>query len=334
MDLTGLVPSREEMQAFLSDDAPDAYERVVDRLLASPRFGERWARHWMDVWRYSDWDGFGAEIRESRPFLWHWRDWIVESLNQNVGYDRMIQLMLAADEAEPDDDRSQRATGFLARNWYRFNRNVWLDNTVEHTSKAFLGLTMNCARCHDHKYDPISQADYYRFRAFFEPHDIREDHLPVNMLAEKDGVPRAFDAKLTEPTYLFVRGDERNPDPSKAYGPGLPAFLIGSKLDIQPVRVPLGARRPSLLPGSKAALRDAAANSVRAATDSLAKSKPEDRTLAELGVEVALTGKRALEARIAADESSLTDPLGPEFKTSRRAGPACRGDGQGPRRRA
>ena len=314
LDLTGLVPTRDEMQGFLADDSPQAYEQVVDRLLASPRFGERWARHWMDIWRYSDWDGFGAEIRESRPFLWHWRDWIVESLNQNLGYDRMIVLMLAADEADPENDRSQRATGFLARNWYVFNRNVWLDNTVEHTAKAFLGLTMNCARCHDHKYDPITQADYYRFRAFFEPHGIREDHLPINALAEKDGVPRSFDAKLTEPTYLFVRGDERKPDDSKSYGPGLPAFLNASNLTIRPVTVPLHARRPTLLPGAKAALRDAAAKSLQVATDSLAKSKPEDRSAAELGVAVAQAGKKALEARIVADEASISDPLGPEFK--------------------
>ena len=122
LDLTGLAPSREELRAFLADDSPDAYEKAVDRLLASPQFGERWGRHWMDVWRYSDWDGFDAEIRESRPFIWHWRDWIVESLNRDLGYDRMIVLMLAADEAAPDDDSALRATGFLARNWDKFSR--------------------------------------------------------------------------------------------------------------------------------------------------------------------------------------------------------------------
>ena len=314
IDLTGLVPTRDEVRAFVEDTSPTAYEQAVDRLLASPRFGERWARHWMDVWRYSDWDGFAAEIRESRPFLWHWRDWIVESLNANLSYDRMIVLMLAADEAEPTNASTQRATGFLARNWYRFNRNVWLDNAVEHTAKAFLGLTMNCARCHDHKYDPITQADYYRFRAFFEPHDIREDHLAINALAEKDGVPHAYDSKLTEPTYLFVRGDERNPDKTKSYGPGLPRFLSATPLPIEPVRVPLPSRRPSLLAGAKAALRAEEAKAVKLAADAFANSKPEDRPSAEIALSLAEVRQRALDARFLADGALAVEPPGPESK--------------------
>jgi len=107
----------------------------------------------MDVWRYSDWDGFGEEVRESQPHIWRWRDWIVESLNRDIPYDKLIVAMLAADEASPGDIDSLRATGFLVRNWYKFNRNVWLDDAVEHTAKAFLGITLNCAKCHDHKYD-------------------------------------------------------------------------------------------------------------------------------------------------------------------------------------
>src|SRR5262249_21008342 len=93
IDLTGVPPTREELSAFRADRAADAAERVVDRLLASPRYGERWGRHWMDVWRYSDWYGLGQEIRFSHPHLWHWRDWIVESLNTDKGYDRMVLEM-------------------------------------------------------------------------------------------------------------------------------------------------------------------------------------------------------------------------------------------------
>ncbi|HEX4591557.1 MAG TPA: DUF1549 domain-containing protein, partial [Gemmataceae bacterium] len=159
LDLVGLPPTPSEQESFEDDDSLDAYERLVDRLLASPHYGERWGRHWMDVWRYSDWAGYGAEVRESQPHIWRWRDWIIESLNADKGYDQMVREMLAADEIAPADVEALRATGFLVRQYYVFNRNVVLDNTVEHTAKAFLGLTLNCARCHDHKYDPISQRD-------------------------------------------------------------------------------------------------------------------------------------------------------------------------------
>src|SRR5690606_27292428 len=156
LDLIGLPPSPDELEAFLADDSTDAYAKVVERLLADPRHGERWGRHWMDVWRYSDWYGYQAELRNSQRHIWRWRDWIVESLNNDVPYDRMLTLMLAADEVAPTDPEALRATGFLARNYYKFNRDVWLDRTVEHTGKAFLGLTFNCAKCHDHMFDPIT----------------------------------------------------------------------------------------------------------------------------------------------------------------------------------
>ena len=99
LDLIGLPPTPEELHAFLADPSPDAYEKVVDRLLASPQYGERWGRHWMDVWRYSDWAGYRKEVRDSQPHIWRWRDWIVESLNADKGYDRMVVEMLAGDEA-------------------------------------------------------------------------------------------------------------------------------------------------------------------------------------------------------------------------------------------
>ncbi len=145
LDLIGLPPTRDERKAFLADRSTDAEERLVDRLLADPRHGERWGRHWMDIWRYSDWYGLGEEIRYSHPHIWRWRDWIVASVNADKGYDRMIEEMLAGDEIAPEDPATLRATGFLVRNWDIFNRNAWLANTVEHTARAFLGVTIQCA---------------------------------------------------------------------------------------------------------------------------------------------------------------------------------------------
>jgi hypothetical protein len=244
-DLVGLPPTPEEFQAFFDDDSPQAYERVVDRLLASPRHGERWGRHWMDIWRYSDWSGYLEEIRNSARHIWRWRDWIVESLNADKGYDRMVVEMLAGDELAPGDADTLRATGFLARNWFKFNRNTWLDSTVEHTAKAFLGATMNCARCHDHKYDPVSQVNYYQMRAVFEPHDVRTDRVPGQPDVLQDGLPRVCDVKPAEPTYVFTRGNEKQPELDAPLTPGVPEAL-GLQLLIEPVKLPATAYYPAL----------------------------------------------------------------------------------------
>ncbi len=253
LDLTGLVPSPELLRAFVADPSDRAYDGLVDQLLASPEYGERWGRHWMDVWRYSDWDGFGAEIRESQPHIWRWRDWIVESLNRDLPYDRMVVSMLAADETDPCDPASLRATGFLARNWYKFNRNVWLDDTVEHTAKAFLGLTLNCAKCHDHKYDPISQTDYYAFRAFFEPYAVRTDALPGERDVTKAGLVRVFDENAATPTFVFERGDEKRPIKSKPLVPSVPGFL-GKRAGLEAIS-PLSLPPEAFYPGMKAFVR-------------------------------------------------------------------------------
>jgi len=243
LDLIGLPPTREERHAFLADSSANAEARIVDRLLSDPRHGERWGRHWMDVWRYSDWYGLGEEVRYSHPHIWHWRDWIVAAVNADKGYDRMIEEMLAGDELSPDDPATVRATGFLVRNWDVFNRNAWLASTVEHTARAFLGVTIQCARCHDHKFDPVSQADYYRFRAFFEPYHIRIDRVPGQPDRTKAGLPRAFDDFLTTPTFLFVRGDEAAPDKSRSIRPVTPAVL-GGEVKVEPVPLTLTAASP------------------------------------------------------------------------------------------
>jgi hypothetical protein len=244
LDLIGLPPTREEVIAFQNDRTPDAYEKVVDRLLASPRYGERWGRHWMDVWRYSDWDGYGEEVRNGQRHLWRWRDWIIDSLNADKPYDRMIQEMLAGDELAPTDPKTVAATGFIVRNWYKFNRNEGMQKLIEGTSKAFLGLTLNCARCHDHKFDPLSQREYYAFRAFFETHDIRQDRVPGEANLDKDGLSLAFDATPNADTFLFLRGDERKPDKSAPIAPAVPAILGGAPIKIEPVNLPMEAYAP------------------------------------------------------------------------------------------
>jgi mono/diheme cytochrome c family protein len=244
LDLIGIPPSLAEIAACENDLSPNWYEETVKRLLDDPRHGERWARHWMDIWRYSDWWGLGQQLRNSQKHIWHWRDWIIESLNEDMPYDEMVRLMLAADELHPNDLSQLRATGFLARNFFLFNRPQWMEETVEHVSKAFLGLTMNCAKCHDHKFDPLAQEDFYRMRAFFEPYHVRMDVVPGEADLERDGIPRAFDGLLDQPTYLYIRGDENNPDKSTVIEPGVPEILAFAELDIEPVALPDEAWQP------------------------------------------------------------------------------------------
>lgn len=241
LDLTGLPPTVEQLAST------EPFPQVISNLLNSPQYGERWGRHWMDVWRYSDWYGLGGEVRDSQKHLWRWRDWIVNSLNENKGYDQMIREMLAGDEIAPNDPEVLAATGFLARSWYKFNRTSWLDNTIEHTSKAFMGLTMNCAKCHDHKYDPITHLDYYRFRAIFEPHQVRVDAMPGELDLAKDGMTRVYDGNLGAATYLHQRGEESKADKSKRINAGTPAFLARAAWQPPiPVELPLEAWRPDL----------------------------------------------------------------------------------------
>ena len=277
LDLIGLPPSREELRAFLRDPSPEAYERIVDQLLTSPHYGERWGRHWMDVWRYSDWHGLGAQVRYSQKHVWHWRDWILESLNADKGYDRMVLEMLAADEIAPTDRDALRATGYLVRSYFIFNRTTWLDSTIEHTSRAFLGLTMQCAKCHDHKYDPVTQDDYYRLRAVFEPHQVRLDPMPGVTDLEKDGLPRAFDAQPEAPTYIHRRGNEKDPIKDHPMEPGVPVSL-GGTFRPEPVALPPDAHLPGLQAFVLEDRLRESENEIRAARATL---KEAERALAE-----------------------------------------------------
>jgi hypothetical protein len=162
------------MADFLADDSPAAYERVVDRLLASPRYGERWARNWLDVARFGESQGF--EYDRPRPNAWRYRDWVIAALNNDLPYNEFIRLQIAGDVLRPQDPLAVVATGFLvAGPWDEAGqkqqsavmkavvRQDELEDLVGTTAQTFLGLTANCARCHDHKFDPIPQVDYYRF---------------------------------------------------------------------------------------------------------------------------------------------------------------------------
>ena len=296
IDLTGLPPTREELRAFLADDSPEAYERAVDRLLRSPQYGERWGRHWMDVWRYSDWHGRRKvmDVRNSWPTIWRWRDWIIRSLNEDKGYDRMILEMLAADEVAPEDDETIVATGFIVRNWFNQNYNRWKRDLVEHTGKAFLGLTLNCALCHDHKYDPISQEEYFRFAAYFEPLELRRDRVasepdPGPFMREakgsrkpvKAGLIRVFDQTLDARTYIYLGGDDRARAEKPPVTPAPPAFLGGDLPEITPVDLPPVAYYPGLkafvqrevLADREKAVADAKKALEKAADDPAAKAR-------------------------------------------------------------
>ena len=284
IDLIGLPPTVAELDAFVADTSPEAHDKVVTRLLESPQYGQRWGRHWMDIWRYSDWWGLGAEVRNSQKHMWHWRDWIVESVNSDKPYDQMLREMLAADELYPNDLDRLRATGYLARQYFIFNRTAWLDETIEHTAKGMLGLTFNCAKCHDHKYDPLTHAEYYKLRAIFEPYQIRTEMVPGQTDFEIDGIPRAFDAHLDVVTHLHVRGDDRNPDKTRSMEPTVPGFLSNWKFEIEPISLPREATHPGLREFVPKTHRQAAEQQIAAArtvVDATKKKLVESETAAK-----------------------------------------------------
>jgi hypothetical protein len=179
-DLRGLPPTPEETKAFLENDSPDAYERLVDRLLASPRYGERWGRHWLDVAHYADTHGYDKDKR--RPNAWPYRDYVIAALNDDKPYGRFVEEQLAGDVLYPDDPQALVATGFIAAGPWdyvghvelregtvdkKITRNLDRDDMVMSTMATFASLTVHCARCHEHKFDPISQEDYYSLQAVF-----------------------------------------------------------------------------------------------------------------------------------------------------------------------
>jgi len=192
-DLHGLPPTKDQMDAFANDQDPRAYEKLVDALLASPRYGERWAQHWLDLVRYAESDGYNQDAY--RPHAWPYRDYVIKSFNDDKPYEQFVREQLAGDEIAPDDPAVLVATAFMRHPVYEYNlrdvRGQWdliLTDMTDTAGELFLGLSMGCARCHNHKFDPILQKDYYRLRAFFTPVHWRDD-LKLATPTEK----KAFD---------------------------------------------------------------------------------------------------------------------------------------------
>lgn len=209
-DLTGLPPTPSEVEAFLRDSRPDAYHRLVDQMLASPEVGRRWGQYWLDLARFAETDGF--EHDRIRSTAWQYRDWVIESLNADMPYDRFIALQLAGDELCPDDPSATVATAFCLSgpdmpdiNSQEERKHVLLNEVTATVSAVLLSLQMGCAQCHDHKYDAISQADFYRLRAFFDPAIQLEANESVTVLGTTEA-PQAD-------TRMYYRGDWRSPGP-------------------------------------------------------------------------------------------------------------------------
>jgi hypothetical protein len=238
-NLNGLPPSPAEVEAFASDSAPDGYERLVDRLLASPRYGEAWAQHWLDVVRYAESEGF--EYDRHRPGAWRFRDYVIGSQNADTPFDRFVMEQVAGDELganETDAHELQVAAGFhrlgpVRRNAgntdVAFSRNEVLTEMTDAVGAAFLGLTVGCARCHDHMFDPIRQRDYYRLQAFFaatnerdiqigEPADVRRwneenDAIQAEIKRIRDLLDEADGEEREKLIYQLKAVQKRQPRP-------------------------------------------------------------------------------------------------------------------------
>lgn len=214
-DLIGLPPSPEEIDAFASSTDEDAWRQLVERLLASPRYGERWAQHWLDLARFAETDGF--EHDKVRPEAWKYRDWVIQALNADMPYDEFVRLQIAGDEIHPGDESAATATRFCLSgpdmpdiNLLEERRHTLLNEIVGTVGETILGLQIGCAQCHDHQYDAISQADFYRLRAIFEPSVQLRRNVSVSELQTQRPYERT--------SHLMIRGDFRRPGPQVSPG--------------------------------------------------------------------------------------------------------------------
>lgn len=220
LDLLGLPPTAEQVEQFVNDASPEAWSATVDRMLASPHYGERWARHWLDVVRFAETCGY--ERDQIKPNIWQYRDWVIGSLNDDMPYDRFVTLQLAGDEVPDRDASTVAATGMIrAGTWndepndpadYQYDR---LEDMIHATSSAFLALTVKCARCHNHKFDPVPQTDYYRMASFFWPGYIGQANLggPSKDELGFDVFGWTDRGAAAPPVHLLYKGDRHRPGP-------------------------------------------------------------------------------------------------------------------------
>ena len=277
-DLTGLPPTLEEVEAFERDQRPDAWERLIDRLLASPHYGERWGRHWLDLVRYAETDGY--ERDRKKPSAWRYRDWVIDALNADMPYNEFLTHQLAGDEIENPTAASVIATGYL-------RLGIWddeptdtelaqyddLDSVLDTTSRVMLGMSIGCARCHNHRGDPIPQTDYYRMLSFFRgiaPYKVGggnqptpenyTDHIPADLGTAEPNRPlvEGPPANLIEvlrvkeigpkapPTHVLIRGNPHAP--AERVEPGFPLILGNAdpRLAERPPNSPTTGRRLAL----------------------------------------------------------------------------------------
>jgi mono/diheme cytochrome c family protein len=258
-DLIGLPPTADEVEAFVNDPAPDAYERLVDRLLSNPHHGERWGRHWLDLARFAESHGYEQDY--DRKFAYHYRDFVIRALNQDMPYDQFVRWQIAGDELAPEDPLALMATGFLGAGTHATQitasqvekeRYDELDDMAATAGTAMLGLTIGCARCHDHKFDPIPTADYYRFLATFTTtvrSEIDLDLHPEHTRQAKAEFDKAHAARVAA---LETFEKEQLPDRLRAWldGGAVPRGLV---VGIEPFLKPpidrrSDARRAGLLP--------------------------------------------------------------------------------------
>ncbi|HYE85791.1 MAG TPA: DUF1549 and DUF1553 domain-containing protein, partial [Vicinamibacterales bacterium] len=305
LDMLGLPPTPEEVAAFEADRSPDAWEKVVDRLLASPHYGERWARHWMDLSRYADSGGF--EFDTDRPEMYRYRDYLIESFNTDKPYDRFVIEQLAGDELDRRSDASVIATGFLRLGPDGGNRQDALDDLVATTSLTFIAMTVQCARCHNHKFDAIPQRDYYRMQAVFFPtrgvehplassHDVaahdaerqRIEALLKPLQAAKLAIEKPYHDQIVArevaklPEYLQIAW--RTPASERTEGQRLNAKQIEDTLKIGSLRnLVQESHVLALMPDSAKAAHSKVKAEIKALEDSRPAPLPSARVIGERG---------------------------------------------------